>query len=97
MKKLQDAQGAVEEAKQRMDSVFVDEQSADGNIKISVSASRKVKSIELKPEFVQQADPEELEDHLIITLNKALSKAERVFETEMAAVTKKNMPNIPGL
>jgi len=97
MKKLQEAQGAVEEAKKRMDTVFVDEQSADGNIKVSVRASRIIKSLSINPEFAKNADTEELEDYLILTLNKALAKAESVYDAEMAAVTKQNMPNIPGL
>ena len=97
MKKLQEAQGAVEEAKKRMDTVFVDEQSVDGNIKVSVSASRVIKSLSINPDFIKEADTEELEDYLILTINKALAKAEGVFDTEMAAVTKQNMPNIPGL
>jgi hypothetical protein len=38
-----------------------------------------------------------LEDYLILTLNKAIEKATSVNETEIAAVAKEGMPNIPGL
>jgi DNA-binding protein YbaB len=38
-----------------------------------------------------------LEDYLVITLNKAIEKASNVNETELAAVAKEGMPNIPGM
>lgn len=42
-------------------------------------------------------DKEQLEDYLILTLNKAIEKATNVHETEIAAVAKEGMPNIPGI
>lgn len=38
-----------------------------------------------------------LEDYLILTLNKAIARATTVHETEVAAVAKEGMPNIPGM
>ena len=38
-----------------------------------------------------------LEDYLILTLNKAIERATAVNETELAAVAKEGLPNIPGL
>ena len=42
-------------------------------------------------------DADELEDYLILTLNKALEKAKKINENELANVAKSGMPNIPGL
>ena len=42
-------------------------------------------------------DAEELEDYLIITLNKAIEKASQISENEMAIAAKSGMPNIPGM
>ena len=42
-------------------------------------------------------DKEQLEDYLIITLNKAIEKASTIQEAEISAVAKEGMPNIPGL
>jgi len=42
-------------------------------------------------------DKEQLEDHLILAINKAIEKATQVNETELAAVAKEGMPNIPGM
>ena len=38
-----------------------------------------------------------LEDYLILTLNKAIERATKVNETEIAAVAKEGLPNIPGM
>ena len=73
MGKLKEAQSKIEETKKRLDSVFIDEQSQDGSIKVSVTANRKIKSIEIDERLLQ--DKEELEDYLLLTLNRALERA----------------------
>ena len=42
-------------------------------------------------------DKEMLEDYLVNVKNKAIEKATNVHETELAAVAKEGMPNIPGM
>lgn len=95
MNKLKETQKKVEETKERLNHVLVDQQSTDGKLKITLSANRSIKSIEIDDELLE--DKEMLEDYLIMTLNKAIEKATSVNETELAAVAKDGMPNIPGL
>ncbi|WP_372473176.1 YbaB/EbfC family nucleoid-associated protein [Capnocytophaga sp. ARDL2] len=95
MGKLQEAQSKVEETKKRLDTVWVDESSSDGLLKVTVTANRQIKSLTISPELLE--DAEQLEDYLVMVLNKALTKAEQIHETEIAAVAKNNMPNIPGM
>ena len=95
MGKLQDAQRKVEETKKRLDTVLIDEKSSDGNIQVTLTANRTIKSISISEDLLN--DKEELEDYLIITLNKAIEKATKVNETELAAAAKGGLPNIPGL
>ncbi|TXD51302.1 MULTISPECIES: YbaB/EbfC family nucleoid-associated protein [unclassified Polaribacter] len=95
MQKLKDAQQKVEETKVRLDSVLVDETSADGKIKITLTANRTIKAISIDDSLL--SDAEELEDFLIITLNKAIVKATTINENEMAAAAKNGMPDIPGM
>jgi DNA-binding YbaB/EbfC family protein len=95
MGKLKEAQQKVEETKKRLDSVLVDEASNDGKLKITLTANRTLKTIAIDDELLQ--DKEQLEDYLIITLNKAIEKATRVNEAELAAVAKEGLPNIPGM
>ncbi len=95
MGKLKETQQKIEETKRRLDSVLIDEQSNDGLLKVTLTANRLVKSIEFDPTLLD--DKEQLEDYLVLVMNKAIAKATSVNETELAAVAKDGMPNIPGM
>ena len=95
MGKLKETQAKVEATKKRMDTVLIDEQSSDNLLKVTITANRAIKSIEIDEQLLK--DKEQLEDYLILTLNKAIEKAGNVHETEVAAVAKEGMPNIPGM
>jgi DNA-binding YbaB/EbfC family protein len=95
MSKLKEAQQKVEETKIHLNIVLVDESSADGKLKITLTANREIKSISIDKTLL--TDVEELEDYLILTLNKALQKASEINENEMAIAAKSGMPNIPGM
>ena len=47
MGKLKETQKKVEETKKRLDSVLIDEQSNDGKIRITLTANREIKSIDI--------------------------------------------------
>jgi len=95
MGKLKETQEKVEATKKRLDSVFIDEASADGLLKATVTANRVIKELVIDEALMN--DKEQLEDYLILTLNKAIEKATQVHEAELAAVAKDGMPNIPGM
>ena len=95
MGKLKETQKKVVETKKRLDTVLVDENSPDNKLKVTLTANRTIKSIEIADELLE--DKEQLEDYLILTLNKAIERATSVNEAELAAVAKEGMPNIPGM
>jgi DNA-binding YbaB/EbfC family protein len=95
MGKLKETQQKIEETKKRLDTVLIDEQSSDGLLKVTVTANRKIKAIEVDSQLL--ADKEQLEDYLILVVNKAIEKASHVNEAELGAVAKSGMPNIPGM
>ncbi len=95
MGKLKEAQEKVEETKKRLDTVLIDEAGADGAVKVTVTANREIKAIRIDDSVLE--DKEELEDYLILTLNKALSRASAINEQELAIAAKSGMPNIPGM
>lgn len=95
MNKLKETQLKVEATKQRLNSVLIDESSSDQKLKVTLTANRTIKSITIDEELLQDKDI--LEDYLILTLNKAIERATNVNETELAAVAKEGMPNIPGM
>lgn len=95
MGKLKETQQKVEETKKRLDFVLIDEKSNDGLLEVTLTANRKIKNITVADELL--SDKEMLEDYLVNVLNKAIEKATNVHETELAAVAKEGMPNIPGM
>ncbi len=95
MGKLKETQKKVEATKKRLDNVSLEEKSADGLLALTITANREIKSIAIDNALLE--DKEKLEDYLVITLNKAIARATNVNETELAAVAKEGMPNIPGL
>jgi len=95
MGKLKEAQQKIEDTKNRLHTVLIDENSHDNLVQITVTASRTIKNIIIDDRLLQ--DKEMLEDYLITTLNKALDRAEKISETELAAVAKEGMPSIPGM
>jgi len=94
MDKLKEAQQNIEATKQRLHTIIIDEQANNGAVKVSVTANNEIKSIAISEELT---DKEEIEDYLVIALNKALSKANEIKETELSAAAKNGMPNIPGM
>ena len=95
MGKLKETREKVEATKRRLDSVLIDEQSIDGMLKITLTANRTIKNIEIDETLLK--DKEQLEDYLILYLNSAIKKATNVNEAEISAVAKEGMPNIPGM
>ena len=95
MGKLKETQQKIEDTKKRLDTVLIDEQSNDSLLKVTLNANRKIKSISIDDALLE--DKEQLEDYLILVLNKAIGKASNVNQAELDAVAKMEMPMIPGM
>ena len=95
MGKLKETQRKIEETKKRLDSVLIDEQNTDGTLKVTFTANGKLKSIDIDDSLLE--DKDQLEDYLIVTLNKAIEKAANVNQSELDAVAKVDIPMIPGM
>ncbi|HMI06420.1 MAG TPA: YbaB/EbfC family nucleoid-associated protein [Flavobacterium sp.] len=95
MGKLKEAQRKVEETKKRLDTVLIDEQSADGLFKVTITANRSIKSLTIDDTLLE--DKEQLEDYIVLVMNKATERATGISEAELAAAAKDGMPDIPGM
>ncbi|MCG2611529.1 YbaB/EbfC family nucleoid-associated protein [Flavobacterium sp. SM15] len=82
MGKLKETQQKIEDTKKRLDTVLIDEQSNDGLLKVTLTANRKVKSIVIDDSLLE--DKEQLEDYLVLVMNKAIEKATNVNEFELS-------------
>jgi len=95
MGKLKETQQKIEATKKRLDTVLIDEKSSDNLLNVTLTANRKITSIAIDEALLE--DKEQLEDYLILVLNKAIERASQINETELAAVAQEGMPNIPGM
>jgi len=95
MGKLRETQEKVKATKERLNSVILEEKSSDNLVSVTITANRNLKTIEINDHLLQ--DKEQLEDYLVLTINKAIEKATEINEAELAAVAKEGMPNIPGM
>jgi DNA-binding YbaB/EbfC family protein len=95
MGKLKETQEKVAATKEQLHNVLIDEKSSDKLLHVTLTANRKIKAIHIDDRLLE--DKEQLEDYLILTLNKAIEKATQVNETALAAVAKDGMPNIPEM
>ncbi len=94
MGKLQEAQQKAAETKERLNTVSITEESAGGKVKVHITGNREIKDLEIDNSLLQ--DEEELADHLILALNKAITKAGEINEREMQAAASGAL-NIPGM
>ncbi|HLS94107.1 hypothetical protein BC792_13027 [Sphingobacterium allocomposti] len=85
--KLFEAQQKAEEVKRRLDSISVSGEVEGGKVRVVASASKEIKEIAIDPAFLSTADKEELEELLVVALNKALAQADNVSQSEMQAVS----------
>ena len=95
MGKLRETQQKLEETKKRLDTVLIDEQSSDGLLKVTITANQNIKSISVNDALLE--DKEQLEDYLVLVINKAIQRASAVYQTELDAVSKMDLPMIPGM
>ena len=95
MGKLKATQQKIEDTKKRLDTVLIDEKSADGLLKVTLTANSKIKSVVIADTLLE--DKCQLEDYLIVVMNKAIEKAASVNQAELDAVTRVDMPMIPGM
>jgi len=85
MGKLQEMKQKADDIKVKLDGIIINVEGAGGDIKIAITGNREIKSLTIAP-ALQHGDKEELEDQLVVTLNKALFKANETNENEMKQV-----------
>jgi DNA-binding protein YbaB len=89
--KLLEAQKKAEEIKSRLDSISVSAEVEGGKISITSTANKAITSVHIDPDFLKNADSEEVEELLLTAINKVLKQAEDISQTEMQAATRDMM------
>lgn len=95
--KLFEAQQKAEEIKKRLESISVKGEAESGAIQVIASANKKVKEVKIDEEFFKSADKEEIEELLVVALNKAFEQADNISQSETAAMTQEMLGSMGGL
>ena len=96
MKKLQQAQEEMKKIKARLDTISVEGSSPEGKIKVSITGNRKIKGLTFADDSIL-TDKEQLEDYIVLAVNDAIEKADKINETEMKSAAGAMMPGMGGL
>jgi DNA-binding protein YbaB len=86
--KLFEAQQKAGEVKQRLDAISVSGTAEAGKIVVTANANKVIQSVTIDDAFYKDADKEELEELLLVAINKAMEQADNVSQSEMAAMTR---------
>lgn len=95
--KIMEAQQKAGEVKKRLDAIHVTGTAEGGKITVNANANKVFQSINIDEDFFKGADKEELEELLLVAINKAMEQAENVSQSEMAAMTQQMFGGLGGL
>lgn len=93
MGKLQEMKQKADEAKQNLDNTIISCEGAGGDIKIEITGNKTMKSLTISS-ALQYGNKEELEKQLLITINKAIEKAELANQEEMKKAASGFLPGM---
>jgi len=85
--KIMEVQAKAGEVKKRLDAITVTGIAEGGKITVNANGNKIIQSINIDDNFFKDADKEELEELLLVAINKSLEQAENVSQSEMAAMT----------
>ena len=92
---LGNMQEQQEAMKEKLTTIMVEAEAGNGAIKVTASADKQIKNISINKEALDWEDAEQVEDLLLIAVNRALEKAEEKAASEAQNLIKNMMP--PGM
>jgi len=95
--KILEAQQKAGEVKKRLDGIMVTGTAEGGKISVSANGNKVLQSVTIDETFYKEADKEQLEELLVLAVNKALEQAENVNQAEMASMTKDMFGDLGGM
>ncbi len=91
--------GNIEEMQSQMreslKAITVETQAGGGVIKLEGNAARELTNIKIDPDFLKEAETEEVEDLLLVAFNELITKATEAEATQSQEMLKNIMP--PGM
>ncbi|MFH1062435.1 MAG: YbaB/EbfC family nucleoid-associated protein [Candidatus Omnitrophota bacterium] len=86
MKNIFEAQKKMNDIKRSLENVIVDHEVCPGQIKITMSGTQKVISLEIDQSFLQADKKDKLEKELVNGINAASDKVQKVAAEQLKSV-----------
>ena len=83
MQQLQRLQKQMEEVQAKLSEETVTATAGGGAIKVTMTGDQKCKSVEISPDFMQDADAEMLQDMVLSAVNMALDQSRELQQNMM--------------
>lgn len=93
MGRLQEMKQKADAVKEKLDATEMDVTSAGGDIRITITGTRRIRSLQIAPSL-QHGDKEELEEQLMVAFNRAIETADKTNEEEMKRVAGGLLPGL---
>ncbi|MES2558896.1 MAG: YbaB/EbfC family nucleoid-associated protein [Bacteroidota bacterium] len=95
--KLAEAQQKAEEIKNRLALISVEGETEGGLVKVSATGNKNITQIHIDNSLMKPERKEELEDLLMVAIERAMQQAENVSAAEMKNLMGSMMPGLGGL
>ncbi len=84
LKKAMEMKKKMEEIQQRLDSIVVEGEAGDAAYKVTVSvtASKKIRNIDISDSLFSAGDKDHLTDLLMLAIERGMEKAQQVSDAE---------------
>ena len=71
-----------EELRQKLEQIFVEAEAGDGAVTVTAGADLHIENIKIDPSKLDLGDPEQVEDLLLVAINRALDEAKQKAAVE---------------
>jgi DNA-binding YbaB/EbfC family protein len=87
MKQLQQMQAQMEAVQAEVEQKEIEVTAGGGAIAVKVNGKKELVSLTIDPEVMDPADPEMLQDLIVVAVNEGLRQIEEISQSEMEKVT----------
>lgn len=95
LRQAQQMQARLAKAQEELENAEVEATAGGGAVKVVITGSLRIRSIEIAPEVVDSEDVEMLQDLVTAATNEAIEKAQAMAQNSLSAIT--GGFKIPGL
>ncbi len=85
MKQAQKMQEQMQKAQEELEEAEIEGESGSGLVKVVVNGKKVVKSVTIDPSAVDKDDIEMLEDLIVVALNNAYEKADKLHDEKLGS------------